>query len=294
MTTRSIDLTKEGLTLAEKQARMDELLAVLAGNQESITSLPVRRVFDWEATLGIWKRDLLKFWRERTRLLGGVARPVLWLLILGSSLRPAIQRTGLGADYTHYIFAGVIALTLVFSTFQSAVSVIWDREFGFLKEVLAAPVPRSAVLLGKALGGATQATMQGIITLLFGPIIGLWLSPATLLELLVAMFFISFALSCMGLAISSSMTSFEGFGTISNFVVMPMYFLSGAIYPTTGLPTWLQALIVVNPLSYGVDMMRIIILGNGFGQFGIPVDALVLGLIAVVTLSVGVWQFNQE
>src|SRR5258706_15470032 len=129
-----------------------------------IAPLPqkVRRWIDYEAVYGIWLRDLKKFWRERSRLWGGIARPILWLLILGSSLKPAISASSLGgtADYQQYIFPGVIGLTLVFSAFQSATSIIWDREFGFLKEVLAAPVPRLSILIGKLLGGATQATMQ--------------------------------------------------------------------------------------------------------------------------------------
>src|SRR5689334_2115611 len=129
--------------------------------------LSVRRWIDAEAIYGIWLRDLKKFWRERSRLWGGIARPILWLLILGSSLKPAISANTLSgtADYQQYIFPGVIGLTLVFSAMQSAISIIWDREFGFLKEVLAAPVPRVSIILGKALGGASQATMQGFITM---------------------------------------------------------------------------------------------------------------------------------
>ena len=281
--------------IIEPENQMAATLAVLAGSTDEPTTFgPPRRFLDWQATYGIWLRDVTKFGRERSRLWGGIARPVLWLLVLGSSLKPAIQRAGLGADYNHYIFAGVIALTLIFAAFQSAVSVIVDREFGFLKEVLAAPVPRSAVLLGKALGGASQATLQGTITLLFGPLVGLWLDPLTLAGLLLLMFFISFVLTAMGLAVASSMTSFEGFGSISNFVIMPMYFLSGAIYPTNGLPTWLQALMVINPLSYAVDAMRSVILGGQFGNYPLWADLGVLSLTMWITLSLAVWQFGKE
>ncbi len=131
---------------------------------------------DLEVIYGIWLRDVKKFWRERSRLYGGIARPILWLLILGSSLKPVVNNTALtgGHDYTQYIFPGVISLTLIFAAFQSATSIIWDREFGFLKEVLAAPVSRLSVILGKIIGGATQATMQGLITLCFAPLVGLW------------------------------------------------------------------------------------------------------------------------
>lgn len=270
---------------------------------ESFVSLPgsdpaltfKRGVLDWEATYGIWRRDLKKFFREKSRLWGGIARPILWLIILGSSLKPAINSTSLGnqgIDYTHYIFPGVIALTLIFTSIQSAISIIWDREFGFLKEVMVAPVPRLSILLGKALGGATQATIQGIITLAFAPLIGLWLNPLVLLGLLGTMFVIAFALTALGIAISSAMTSFEGFGVISNFVVMPMYFLSGAIYPTESAPIWIKPLIYVNPLSYGVDALRHVTIGLGGHDFWL--DMGVLAVFAVVVLAIALPLFNRE
>lgn len=247
----------------------------------------------WEAAYGIWLRDIKKFWRERSRLMGGIARPVLWLLILGGSLRSAIRPDTLGGvDYQQYIFPGVIGLTLVFSAMQSAVSIIWDREFGFLKEVLAAPVPRLSIVVGKILGGATQATLQGIITLLFAPLVGLWLPLPTILALIVMMFFVAFALTALGVVIASKMTSFEGFGTISNFVVMPMYFLSGAIYPSTSVPDWLKPLILINPLSYGVDALRHITVGTG--TFPLLFDMAFLAVFSLVMIAIALPLFNKE
>jgi ABC-2 type transport system permease protein len=227
-------------------------------------------------------------------LLGGIARPILWLLILGSSLKASISASSLNgaADYQQYIFPGVIGLTLVFSALQSATSIIWDREFGFLKEVLAAPVSRLSIILGKALGGATQATLQGIITMLFAPLIGLWLAPPAILALVGMMFVVSFALTSLGVVIASKMTSFEGFGTISNFVVMPMYFLSGAIYPTSSVPAWIKPLIVVNPLSYGVDALRHITVGAGSFPFLFDLGFLVL--FSLVLIVVALPMFNNE
>src|SRR5258706_3615191 len=218
-------------------------------------------LLDVESIYGIWLRDLKKFWRERSRLWGGIARPILWLIILGSSLKGAISTSTLNGatNYQQYIFPGVIGLTLVFSALQSAISIIWDREFGFLKEVLAAPVPRFSIILGKAIGGASQATMQGLITMLFAPLIGLWLPLLTIVQLLIVMFIVAFALTSLGIVVAGKMTSFEGFGTLSNFVVMPMYFLSGAIYPTSSAPAWIKPLIIINPLSYGVDALRQIV-----------------------------------
>jgi ABC-2 type transport system permease protein len=263
-------------------------------------SAPIRTAafrLDLEAVYGIWLRDLKKFWRERSRLWGGVARPVLWLLILGSSLRPAISRESLvGAngeiDYLQFIFPGVVALTLVFASLQSAVSIIWDREFGFLKEVLVAPVSRLSIIVGKVLGGATQATLQGVITMLFAPLIGLWLPPLTIIAVIVMMFLTSFALTALGIVIASRMTSFEGFGVISNFVVMPMYFLSGAIYPTASVPEWIRPLIVVNPLSYGVDALRHITVG--IGSFDFWFDVGFLAVFALVMIGIALPLFNRE
>ncbi len=242
-------------------------------------------------------RDLKKFWRERSRLLGGIARPILWLLILGSSLKPAISSSSLGitngtVDYIQYIFPGVIALTLVFAALQSATSIIWDREFGFLKEVMAAPVSRLSIIIGKSLGGATQATLQGIITLAFAPLIGVWLPILSLVELVIMMFLVSFALTALGVVIASRMTSFEGFGTISNFVVMPMYFLSGAIYPTASAPAWIRPLIIINPLSYGVDALRYITIGAS--AFPFAFDAVFLAIFALVMTGIALPLFNKE
>lgn len=254
----------------------------------------VIREIDPEAIYGIWLRDLKKFWRERSRLWGGIARPVLWLLILGTSLKPAISTQSLSGttDYTQYIFPGVIGLTLIFSALQSATSIIWDREFGFLKEVLVAPVPRLSVILGKSLGGATQSTLQGIITMLFAPLIGLWIPAFDIVKLIILMFVISFALTVLGVVIASHMTSFEGFGTISNFVVMPMYFLSGAIYPLNNAPDWIKTLAVINPLGYGVDIMRHVVLG--IGAYPPLFDLGFLVAFSLLMLAVAYPMFRRE
>lgn len=247
-----------------------------------------------EVIYGIWLRDLKKFWRERSRLWGGIARPILWLLILGTSLRASVssQALGAGVDYTQYIFPGVVGLTLIFAAMQSAVSIIWDREFGFLKEVLAAPVPRLSIIIGKMLGGATQATLQGIITLMFAPVIGLWMPLPTLVELIAIMFVIGCALSALGIVISSRMQSFEGFGTISNFVVMPMYFLSGAIYPLQNAPDWIKLIATFNPLSYGVDAMRHVAIR--VGSYPLTLDFGFLVAFGVVMLVIAYPNFRHE
>ena len=246
---------------------------------------------NWEGIYAIWLRDIKAMFRERSRLYGSIMRPILWLLIMGNGLRPAMQNAT-GVEYTQFIFPGVVGMTLIFSAIQSATSIIWDREFGFLREVMVAPISRGAVVLGKALGGSTQATVQGIITLLFAPLVGLYPSPTQIFNTVLLMFLIAFSLTSLGILIASRMTSFEGFGSISNFVVMPMYFLSGAVYPLEGLPLWLKALTLINPLSYGVDVMRGQIIH--MYHFSLTTDLLAITLFGSLMLSLAIPMFSRS
>jgi ABC-2 type transport system permease protein len=236
----------------------------------------------------IWQRDLICFFRERSRLLGSISRPILWLFIFGMGLRPTFKGTGT-LTYTEFIFPGVIAMTLLFTAIQSAISIIWDREFGFLKEVLVAPISRASVAIGKALSGATLSLIGGFITLLFAPFIGVHLSIVTVLILIPLMFLIGFAITGVGILMAARMTSFEGFGTISNFFIMPMYFMSGAIFPPKDLPEWLLVLVRCNPLTYGVDLLRAAIVHQHY--FPVSQDLLFLLGFAVVVTVISFWSF---
>jgi ABC-2 type transport system permease protein len=247
-------------------------------------------MIDLDGIYMIWLRDLTRFFRERSQLLGSLSRPVLWLLVLGTGLRPTFHAAG-GLSYTQFIFPGIIAMTLIFTSIQSAISIIWDREFGFLKEVLVAPVSRTSVAVGKALSGATLSVIQGTITLLFAPVVGVKFHPVAVLALVPMMFLISFALTGIGILIAARMTSFEGFGTIANFLVMPMYFLSGAIFPPVGLPAWLTALIRANPLTYGVDALRATLLHKHY--FSLSLDLVFLIGFAALMTAIGVAAFTR-
>jgi ABC-2 type transport system permease protein len=254
-------------------------------------------VIDLDGLVMIWLRDLLRFFRERSRLLGSITRPVLWLLILGTglgaALRPGLRASGAvgGVSYVQFIFPGIVGMTLIFASIQSAISIIWDREFGFLKEVLVAPVSRTSVAVGKAMSGATVAVIQGAITLLFAPLVGVKFTLFSALMLLPVMFLISFALTGIGILIAARMTSFEGFGTISNFLVMPMYFLSGAIFPPVHLPEWLYLLVRANPMSYGVDALRATLLHQHY--FPVVFDLGFLLVFAALTMVLGVVAFTR-
>jgi ABC-2 type transport system permease protein len=245
---------------------------------------------DWNTIYMIWLRDLIRYVRQRSRLYSSIARPILWLFILGSGLRPsfgAIQ----GYNYTQFIFPGIISMALIFTAIQSAISIIWDREFGFLKEILVAPVPRTAIALGKAFAGSTLSVIQGTLILIFAPLVKVPIVWYNILLLIPAMFLISFALVGIGIIIASRMTSFEGFGTIMNFLVMPMFFLSGAVFPVTGLPAWLKVVVYVNPLTYGVDLLRSIVLG--ISTFSIALDCCILVVFGVVVIFFAVLFFNR-
>jgi ABC-2 type transport system permease protein len=245
---------------------------------------------DWSTIYMIWLRDLIRYVRQRSRLYGSIARPVLWLFILGSGLRPsfgAIQ----GYNYTQFIFPGIISMALIFTAIQSAISIIWDREFGFLKEILVAPVPRTAIALGKAFAGSTLSVIQGTLILIFAPLVKIPIAWQDILVLIPAMFLISFALVGIGIIIASRMTSFEGFGTIMNFLIMPMFFLSGAVFPVAGLPEWLKIVVYINPLTYGVDLLRKIVLG--ISTFSIAIDCSVLVIFGIAVIFFAVLFFNQ-
>ena len=208
----------------------------------------------------IWYRDLLRFWRDRTRIAASFATPVLYLLVfgtgLGSSLRGLGGFGGAGIQYQQFIFPGIIGMSVLFSAIFGAMSIVWDREFGFLKEVLVAPINRSAVAIGKTLGGATQALTQGVILLILAPLVGVKLTAAGVLELIPMIFVLAFALSALGVAIGARMRSLQGFQMVSQFLMMPIFFLAGALFPLQGLPAWMTVLTRIDPASYGIDPLR--------------------------------------
>jgi ABC-2 type transport system permease protein len=242
--------------------------------------------------LTIAQREVIRGVRERSRLLGSFVRPFIWLFLLGTGLRPALG-TGLGMDYTHYIFPGMIVMNILFSSIQAGTSLIWDREFGFLKEILVAPVSRTSIALGKTIGGANMATLYGALVLVFIPILGIPVNWVGLLLVLPCMYLVAFAITSLGMLIAARMRSFEGFGVMNNFVVMPMFFLSGAMYSIDRAPDWLQFIIKINPVNYGVDLVRSVFLGTA-PQYSYLIDVLFLVGFALVLQSVTIFFFQRE
>jgi ABC-2 type transport system permease protein len=269
---------------------------------DSIQAVPARprrtvdtRIATARAVYMIWRRDLVRFWRDRVRVIGALAQPLLFLVILGTGLSSALRGAGgggfrSGLDYQTFIYPGVIGMAVLFSSIFSGMSIIWDREFGFLKEVLVAPIDRSAVAVGKTLSGATQATVQGVVLLVLAPFVGVRVTPLEVVELLALIFCMSFALAGIGVTIAARMRSMMGFQFVLNFLVQPAFFLSGALFPVTGLPGWMTALTRVDPLAYGVDPIRRIVLSTS----GVPapvVDRLSLtlgGQVVPIMAEVGI------
>jgi ABC-2 type transport system permease protein len=250
---------------------------------ESVQALPRRpqrtvdtRAATVRAIYMIWRRDLIRFWRDRVRVIGALAQPLLFLVILGTGLSSALKGAAggggfrAGLDYQTFMYPGIIGMAVLFSAIFSGMSIIWDREFGFLKEVLVAPIDRSAVAVGKTLGGATQASIQGLILLVLAPFVGVRLTPLAVVELVGLIFCVSFALAGVGVAVAARMKSMMGFQFVLNFLVQPAFFLSGALFPVTGLPGWMTALTRVDPLSYGVDPIRRVVLESS----GVPAPVL--------------------
>jgi len=254
----------------------------------------------------IWYRDLLRYWRDRARLISSFGQPLLFLVVFGSGLTASLG-AGLTKElgdvsYVRFIFPGIVAMAVLFTAVFSAISIVWDREFGFLREVLVAPISRAAVALGKALGGSTVAMFQGGILLILAPILGVSLNPLLVLELLGLMFLTAFALTSMGILIAARLQSMEAFQMIMNFLIMPMFFLSGAFFPLRGLPAWMSVVTRLDPVAYGVDPMRRLLLGADLApgieianhHLGTVEDGLILAAFAAVMMVLAVRAFEAQ
>lgn len=249
------------------------------------------RLLDGAAIAMLWQRDLVRFARERTQLYGSLARTIVWLFILGAGLRGSVRVPG-HISYLAFVFPGMMGMAILFSSLQSAISVIFDREFGFLKEVLVAPIPRASIVVGKALAGATISTLLGTIIFIFAPFADVGLHPFSVLGAIGVMFLTGLGLTGLGLLLAARMTSFEGFGTINNFVVLPLYFLSAAQFPLTHAPSWIQTLAALNPLTYGVDLLRGLL--DGLWSYNAALDLAVVTGFALLVLTAATFAFTRQ
>ncbi len=247
----------------------------------------------------LWLREMKWLIRARSRLIASVVQPFLWLAIIGVGMSSTIGNVpgslpGSSTSYLEFMAPGIIGMTLLFSSTMAGVSVLWDKQFGFMKEILVAPVSRTQIMLGKVLGGMTTSILQGLLLLVAAAAIGVR-PPGVieLLQVLVFMVLISMSFVSIGLAIASRMEDPIAFPIVINFLIMPLYFLSGALYRVDMAPGWLSFLSHIDPLTYGVDGIRGAILGPSYAQFPMWLDFAVLGVFAVVMILLGGYLFKK-
>ncbi len=209
----------------------------------------------------VWLREFKRFYRDKSRLLSSIARPMLWLLILGLGIGGSMRFLDLEVEYLPFITPGIIGMSVLFTSLFSGVSVIWDREFGFLKEMLVTPVSRISIAIGKSLGGATASIFQSIILILFAAVIGVQFSIISVLVMIPLIVVISIGFVGLGLTIASMMDTMEGFHVVMNFIVMPMFMLSGALFPINNLPSNVSWVLYLNPMTYSVEALRYTAIG---------------------------------
>ena len=253
----------------------------------------------------IWYRDLLRFWHDKIRMAGSITFPLLFLVVFGIGLSPRMGVLGTGFDFTQFMFPGIIGMTVLMSSFMAGMSVVWDREFGFLKEVLVAPISRASVAIGKTLGSATVALLQGVLILLFSPLIDVSLSLWKILALLPLMLLLAASMGSLGILLATRIRSMQAFQAVMQMLMFPMVFLSGVFFPLQGLPSWMNVLVKVNPATYGIAPIRQVMLGaspdspfaiNLLGHtMSIWDNVIVMAVFGVVMIFLAMWSFsNQE
>ncbi|SVA36329.1 uncharacterized protein METZ01_LOCUS89183, partial [marine metagenome] len=270
-----------------------------------------------ETYRGIWVvafRELLHFISDRTRIISSLMFPLMFLVVFGAGFSRIVGGLAGGVDFIHFVYPGIVAMTVLTSSLLSGTSVVVDREHGFLKEVLVAPLSRVGIILGKALGGSLTSLSQGIVMLAIAPIIGLSITPLLIVKLLPTLLILSLSLSGLGILMATRMHSQQGFQFLMQLIVFPLMFLAGVFFPVDGVPVWLQVVAKVNPLTYGVDAIRQIflaplisnttaeipggeVISTGITlsghRMGVAEDVLVIGLIGSVFLLAGVWSFSR-
>lgn len=274
---------------------------------------------------GIWiiaYRELLRFVQERSRLISSLTMPVVFLIIFGAGFSGSIGMLAPGVDYIQFMFPGIISMIVLMGSLMSGVSIVWDREFGFLREVLVSPLNRSGIVIGKVLGAAITSVVQGLAMTILAliPFVGVNLTPMIFLKLVPLLILMSVALSGLGILLASRMRSQQGFQMMVQIIVMPLTFLSGAIFPLNNVPSWLSVISKINPMTYGVDAIRQVFLSTGTVEIpsgqnpgGIPVDissalgvtvfghtmtvledVLIVSVIGIILLALAIWSFNKQ
>jgi ABC-2 type transport system permease protein len=288
----------------------DRLLGAADGPRPVKVRVPARSARgELRAIKVVWQRELIRFSRDRLRIITSLVQPFLFLFVLGTGLSHVAAAGTHGVNLKTFVYPGVLCIAVMFTAMFSAASLVWDREFGFLREMMVAPVKRSSLVLGKCFGGATVAGFQGLIVLCLAPLVGIpygsWIPEVFAIQLALA-----FAITAFGVMVAARITQMQAFMALMQMVILPMYFLSGALYPVAGLPRWLEILNRIDPLTYAVDPIRRIIfthlsisdaarrtLDPGVSWWGwhVPAGAevAVIAMLGTIMLSIAIWQFSR-
>jgi ABC-2 type transport system permease protein len=280
---------------------MSETGTILA-RHPATESTRERLAENWRGTWVVTYREILRFLTERSRLLSSFAFPLLFLLVFGAGFTQVIGSLAPGVNFIQFIYPGIIAMTVLTTSLFAGVSVVWDREFGFLKEILVAPIGRTGIVLGKALGATAQAMFQVAVMLVLAPILGVSLSVGIVLALVPIVVVLSLGLSGLGILLASFMRSQQGFQILIQLLIFPLIFIAGVFFPVNQVPWWLELASKLNPLTYGVDAIRQIFLGSlpGLGvviaghSMSIVEEFLVVGILGGILLAAAVWAFNRQ
>jgi ABC-2 type transport system permease protein len=257
----------------------------------------------------VWRRELLRFRSDRMRMVSQLLQPLLFLFVLGAGLQRLSSSGTHGIDLKTFIYPGTLCMSVMFTAMFSAASIVWDREFGFLREMMVAPVRRSSIVIGKALGGATVASLQGVIMVVVAGFVHVPYDAMLIIGVLAIQLLLAFAITCFGLMIAVRIKQMQSFMGVMQMVVMPMFFISGALFPVSGLPTWLSVLNRIDPLTYAVDPMRRLVFnhldmsaaarraldpGITWGSWHVPtlVELAIVLLLGVAMLSIAIWEFS--
>jgi ABC-2 type transport system permease protein len=257
-----------------------------------------------------WRRDLIRFVNDRIRIVASLIQPLLFLFVMGSGLQQLSSAGTHGVNLKTFIYPGILCIAVMFTAMFAAASLVWDREFGFLREMMVAPVSRTSIIVGKALGGATVACSQGVIMILLGPLVHVDYNATLILGIFGLQLLLAFTITAFGVMIAVRIKQMQSFFGVMQMIVMPMFFISGALFPTRGLPGWLEVLNRIDPLTYAVDPMRRLVFshlrvspqaehvlnaGVTWWSYRVPVllePAVVLGLGALM-LGVAIWEFSR-
>jgi ABC-2 type transport system permease protein len=265
---------------------------------------------EFRAARIMWRRDLIRFFNDRIRMVSTLVQPLLFLFVLGSGLQQLSRASTHGVNLKTFIYPGILCLSVMFTAMFAAASIVWDREFGFLREMMVAPVSRASIVIGKCLGGATVACTQGVILILLGPLVGVPYRVTLILGIFGLQLLLAFSICAFGVMIAVRIKQMQSFFGVMQMIVMPMYFLSGALFPVVGLPLWLAILNRLDPLTYAVDPMRRLVfshlnispaarqaLAPGVTWWSFRVPALlevgVVLALGLVMLGIAIWEFSK-